>query len=379
MNSRTKKIIRCTIFTFLLIITSILGIYQVLKEKEKYQDYETVVGAYVSSSVYSRDDDGATYSLTYKYYVNGTSYQVNTNYGTSFVPKEGTPRKIRYHKENPQQAKIVGVELSEWCFLIILICLIASSYSFQSLMDLKGQKKNNRWDYINLIMVGIGLIYATSIIYALITGTKNLFSIFDMLSSYGLSLIIIFIFIAVGIYLIGYSIYSFFPKKKKVKKDSFELEQEKLRREELEQNFENFIEKSAVVSSYATITIRLIVSFIMLFCLIYFFYFKITNLDVTVFLISLPFTVVFFAITILTLLDFLSLFLKNSKQLSFIGKIRNIFSYLPVIAFLTFWFGFLIIMSVIAIISKTYSLCFFSIPFWLAGIFAAKIFFKKKK
>ena len=132
-----------------------------------------------------------------------------------------------------------------------------------------------------------------------------------MLSSYGLSLIIIFIFIAVGIYLIGYSIYSFFPKKKKVKKDSFELEQEKLRREELEQNFENFIEKSAVVSSYATITIRLIVSFIMLFCLIYFFYFKITNLDVTVFLISLPFTVVFFAITILTLLDFLSLFLKN--------------------------------------------------------------------
>ena len=225
MNSRTKKIIRCTIFTFLLIITSILGIYQVLKEKEKYQDYETVVGAYVSSSVYSRDDDGATYSLTYKYYVNGTSYQVNTNYGTSFVPKEGTPRKIRYHKENPQQAKIVGVELSEWCFLIILICLIASSYSFQSLMDLKGQKKNNRWDYINLIMVGIGLIYATSIIYALITGTKNLFSIFDMLSSYGLSLIIIFIFIAVGIYLIGYSIYSFFPKKKKVKKDSFELEQ----------------------------------------------------------------------------------------------------------------------------------------------------------
>jgi len=273
MNSRTKKIIRCTIFTFLLIITSILGIYQVLKEKEKYQDYETVVGAYVSSSVYSRDDDGATYSLTYKYYVNGTSYQVNTNYGTSFVPKEGTPRKIRYHKENPQQAKIVGVELSEWCFLIILICLIASSYSFQSLMDLKGQKKNNRWDYINLIMVGIGLIYATSIIYALITGTKNLFSIFDMLSSYGLSLIIIFIFIAVGIYLIGYSIYSFFPKKKKVKKDSFELEQEKLRREELEQNFENFIEKSAVVSSYATITIRLIVSFIMLFCLIYFFYF----------------------------------------------------------------------------------------------------------
>lgn len=379
MNSRTKKIIRCTIFTFLLIITSILGIYQVLKEKEKYQDYETVVGAYVSSSVYSRDDDGATYSLTYKYYVNGTSYQVNTNYGTSFVPKEGTPRKIRYHKENPQQAKIVGVELSEWCFLIILICLIASSYSFQSLMDLKGQKKNNRWDYINLIMVGIGLIYATSIIYALITGTKNLFSIFDMLSSYGLSLIIIFIFIAVGIYLIGYSIYSFFPKKKKVKKDSFELEQEKLRREELEQNFENFIEKSAVVSSYATITIRLIVSFIMLFCLIYFFYFKITNLDVTVFLISLPFIVVFFAITILTLLDFLSLFLKNSKQLSFIGKIRNIFSYLPVIAFLTFWFGFLIIMSVIAIISKTYSLCFFSIPFWLAGIFAAKNFFKKKK
>ncbi len=379
MNSRTKKIIRCTIFTFLLIITSILGIYQVLKEKEKYQDYETVVGAYVSSSVYSRDDDGATYSLTYKYYVNGTSYQVNTNYGTSFVPKEGTPRKIRYHKENPQQAKIVGVELSEWCFLIILICLIASSYSFQSLMDLKGQKKNNRWDYINLIMVGIGLIYATSIIYALITGTKNLFSIFDMLSSYGLSLIIIFIFIAVGIYLIGYSIYSFFPKKKKVKKDSFELEQEKLRREELEQNFENFIEKSAVVSSYATITIRLIVSFIMLFCLIYFFYFKITNLDVTVFLISLPFTVVFFAITILTLLDFLSLFLKNSKQLSFIGKIRNIFSYLPVIAFLTFWFGFLIIMSVIAIISKTYSLCFFSIPFWLAGIFATKNFFKKKK
>jgi len=83
-------------------------------------------------------------------------------------------------------------------------------------MDLKGQKKNNRWDYINLIMVCIGLIYATSIIYALITGTKNLFSIFDMLSSYGLSLIIIFIFIAVGIYLIGYSIYSFFPKKKMV-------------------------------------------------------------------------------------------------------------------------------------------------------------------
>ncbi len=386
MKSRVRKIVRFAIFILLFVISSILGIYQFSKETSKYKDYETVIGEYLKSSVYRRNEDSTSYRLTYRYYANGEFYQVTTNYGTGIVPKEGAPRKIRYHKNNPKDAIIIGVELSEWCLLVIFISLIASSYSLQSLIDLKDKKQRDTWDYINLIVIGITMIYASILIYSFITGTKNLFSIFDMLESYGLSLIIVFIFTIVGIFLISYSVYSFFPKKKKVKKDSFEIEQEKLRKEQnqlraeqLEKNVENFIEKSSIVSAYATCIFRLIVSSIMCFLFVYFFYFKSTNLDFTTFLVLLPFVIVFFSIAMVSLLDLLSLFLKNQKHVSLSTKLQSIFSYLPVVAFLTFWFGFLIFFCISTAKEKMWPLFFFTIPFWIIGIIFAKSLFTKKK
>lgn len=213
MKNVKKSIVTFAIFFCLFIGSLIIWIQQLQKENLKYKKYETVIGEFIKADVYHRSDD-TSYKLIYQYYANGELYQVTTNYGTSMIPTKGTPRKIRYYKNNPKEAIIVGAELSEWLFLVVLISLIVSSYSLHDLINLKNKKKEKLWEYLNSILIGFIFFYGFSVIYKLITGTKNLFSIFDMISSYGFPLIIPFILALSGIYIIGYSIYSFFPKKK---------------------------------------------------------------------------------------------------------------------------------------------------------------------
>lgn len=378
-----KNIIIAVIFSFLFTIASILGVYQLLKEKQNYRNYRMITGKYEGATLYSTGKDGATYYLTYRYYVGGKWYTVTTDYGTSFVPKKETVRKIRYNKENPEEASIIGVELSELCFLIVIISFLISSFNWHTILLKK--KKNKIWDAVNSILIGFLFIYGPSLIYQLITGTKNLFSIFDMISSYGLALIIVIFFALIGIYLIFYTIYSLFSKKgnsNKDKKNEFELEQEKLRQDELEKKVGNIVEKSVVIGSYITIISKVLLSTFIFFFMVYIFYVKETNMDFVIFLFTLPFVTTALVIFLMSLLDFISLCKHKRMTLEDVKKrekIKEILASIQIIVFFLFWFGFLAVASIVCIKDGDWQMTLFTIPFWLVGVFMYRVNFKRKK
>lgn len=378
-----KNIIIAVIFSFLFIIASILGTYQLLKEKQNYRNYRMITGKYEGATLYSTGEDGATYYLTYRYYVGGKWYTVTTDYGTSFVPKKETVRKIRYNKENPEESSIIGVELSELCFLIVIISFLISSFNWHTILFKK--KKNKIWDAVNSILIGFLFIYGPSLIYQLITGTKNLFSIFDMISSYGLALIIVIFFALIGIYLIFYTIYSLFSKKgnsNKDKKNEFELEQEKLRQDELEKKVGNIVVKSAVIGSYITIISKVLLSAFILLFMVYIFYVKETNMNFLIFLFTLPFVTTALVIFLMSLLDFTSLCKHKSMTLDDAKKrekIKEILASIQIIVFFLFWFGFLAVASIVCIKDGDWQMALFTIPFWLVGVFMYRVNFKRKK
>lgn len=379
MNVKVKRIIVVVIFSIFFISSSILGIYQLSIEKEKYKNYNTIIGEFESSNIYSSSDDGDTYSLTYRYYVRGTMYTVSTNYGTSLVPKKGTSRKIKYNKDNPSDAFVVGVELSELCLLVIFISFVLLSCSLKKIIMKDSKKKEaNIWDFSNQILIGILIIYGDSLIYELITGTKNFFSILEFFPSYGFVLLFVLVFLLLGIYFIGYTVYTYFPKKKKEKKTDFELEQENLRREEIEQDITKIVEKTVVVGTWVNNIAKLLVSGFITFILVNLFYMRNTNMDFTFILFTLPFVLVAVSIFIVSFIDFLNLCFKKEEQNK--GEtLKIIFSYVPIIAFLLFWFGFLTVMCYICIGDNQWEMVIFTIPFWLAGIYTAVVFMKGRK
>ncbi len=382
MSVKVKKILIAILFSFLFVTTLVLEFYQLSKEKEKYKDYTIIEGEYESASIYAQDEDGITYSLTYRYYVRGEWYTITSNSGTSLVPSKGTLRKIRYLKENPSKAMIVGVELSELCLLAVLITFLFSFYYWSKIiMERKNNEIKKRLDSLFIIFVGLFIIYGSCLIYKLITGTKNIFTIFDFFPSYGVSLLLVLVFTFVGIYIVLYTIYSFFPKKK-IKKSAFEIEQAKLRREELEKNVDLIVERATLIGIYAKTIIRLMLSGFVFFILVRLFYIKNTNIDSIFLAFTLPFVVTVFSMFFMSLLDVIYLFLK--QDLTALQKkrreiLKKIGTYIPIIAFLLFLFSFLIIFVKITLEEKQWIMTLFTIPFWLIGFYIIVSIVKKGK
>lgn len=139
------------------------------------------------------------------------------------------------------------------------------------------------------------------------------------------------------------------------------------------------MQKTTTVISYVMVTFQFIGICLAFFLLLYFGYLKNSNLDFVTFLILLPFIVVLFSALCLNFMDIFEHFSHNSQPTPFKEKIRKIISSLPVLLILVFWFGFLIFFCIFTLKQKKWGLFFFTIPFWIVGIFLTKMLFEKKK
>lgn len=82
-------------------------------------------------------------------------------------------------------------------------------------------------------MLGTIMSYMGILVYALITGTKNIFSVLDMFLAYGLVALLPLIFVVIGFYMILLGL-GIIKEKKDIKKTTFELEQEELKKQVLD-------------------------------------------------------------------------------------------------------------------------------------------------
>ena len=87
----------------------------------KYNNYEEVIGYYISKEHSSED----LYYLIYTYEINGEVYNIKSNVQTNIIPKAETPIKILYNPNNPSEAIIKGDNnfLILFGVLWILFCL----------------------------------------------------------------------------------------------------------------------------------------------------------------------------------------------------------------------------------------------------------------
>lgn len=96
-----------TLFGLTFFFIGLRGLYNFDK------GYIKTSGIYESKEIYSiPDDEGITYSLIYSYEVNGEKYYIQTDYGTSIIPKKGSTVNIYYNPKNPNEAKIIGDKTS---------------------------------------------------------------------------------------------------------------------------------------------------------------------------------------------------------------------------------------------------------------------------
>lgn len=91
-----------------------LGIRNTVSDKAK--GYEKTTGRLVDYTLYEaggydaarKTETADTYRLIYSYTVNGETYTLSTDYGTSIVPSFGSETEILYNAENPGEAVVGG-------------------------------------------------------------------------------------------------------------------------------------------------------------------------------------------------------------------------------------------------------------------------------
>ena len=83
------------------------------------KDFIKTKGTYEYKELYrSSSSDKKVYELTYSYVVDGETYFVTTDYGTSTIPKEGSTVNVYYNPKDPSDAEIKGEKTNY--FVIIL-------------------------------------------------------------------------------------------------------------------------------------------------------------------------------------------------------------------------------------------------------------------
>lgn len=185
-----------------------LGVSDTIKLNKASKNFKSTQGYLFDYSLHSKGEYDATknkttsdtYKLIYNYTVDGKEYKISTNYGTSFVPKIGSKREIKYDANTPSNAIIVGPNNNTGLILggvifagvplVFLLIFMISLGSFKSTS-------------VDIIGVVIGFIFTTSgcIAIYIITSQNSIKGILNFFySSFTLPLLIPPIVIATGIF-----------------------------------------------------------------------------------------------------------------------------------------------------------------------------------
>ena len=204
-KSKTKLNIDFRILTSALLVIIVLlsgiamlflGIMDTYRLNSITKGYIATDGYYRECDIFSSDEDGTTYKLTYVYTVNNKEYSVTTDYGTNYIPEENSSREIKYNSNNPEEAIITGTNSKNSLIFFgsfftfgsitfILAALSVLDYFDKFKIDILGA-------YIGFLffIIGIGIILFQ-------TGTTT--SLIETIKSFGLWILIPIMFIIVGI------------------------------------------------------------------------------------------------------------------------------------------------------------------------------------
>lgn len=128
-----------------------LGIRNTVSDQTK--GYEKTTGRLVDYTLYEaggydaarKTETADTYRLIYNYTVNGETYTLSTDYGTSFVPSFGSETEILYNPKNPGDSVIGGPNQSgNHLIFICLFFALGGALFFLPFLPRKSEKKEKR-------------------------------------------------------------------------------------------------------------------------------------------------------------------------------------------------------------------------------------------
>lgn len=396
MQSNKKELLFISVFILVGIVLLFFGVKSTYSRMEKTKNYVSVEGTFVGSSIYSSDDDGTTYTLTYSYRVNGNRYEISTDYGTGSVPDMGTKKTIKYNPNNPSEAIISGMGSNGFLLIMgFMFTAIPLIILFTSIIN--REPNNGSVIHKKILTILIGFVFAVmgGAFYYMMCSGGNSLSIISSFKINGFWVIIPILFIIIGIYIIIASIFKKEPvlaitnnDVQNISSSNYEVPVEQQVLEEKINNVANKVEKvGSIVAPISQIIGGLI------FILVCGFIFILggdgfTRIAIVPFLIC-GLSILFGGV--ISLIQNITNFNANNNYNALeqneiinnnLNKLQAINSYVYPIGFLTFWFGFLIFFDYQAIKDINnggLTTLLFSLIFWAAGISVAYKLFKNKK
>lgn len=354
------------LFMLIGVVLLTVGIINTINTKNRTKDYISTIGTYVGSSIYSHDDDGTTYRLTYSYVVNNVRYNISTNYGTGAVPDIGSTKTIRYNPNKPSEAIITGVGANAILFIlgIMFTCIplipIISSISSGKTGSIK-QRIIDALPATIFTLIG-GLFY-----YVICSSVGNSLSPIVAFKAIGLWIIIPIAFIILG----GIGTFSALfsqPKEEEAHSKTNEEIERELKREE---TFSNVLDKAAdgmgIIYLISKLVSGLGITGFSLYLIIF-------GGDIATRLVGIPACIAGSAFFVSFIADILDIIKPSEESKTRTIWLQSLASKIYVIAFLVFWFGFLIFFDYFVILQMQQGqggvqMLLFSLIFWAAGLF----------
>ncbi len=204
MNGKVITFFLITVCTAAGICMLFFGISGAVHQNQITKSYDTIDGYFTDYSIYSSDEDGTTYRLTYSYVLNYQEYTVSTDYGVGSIPEPGSVKTIKYNPKNPEEAVIVGSNQNSFLILMgILFTFVPLFIAYGALTTFGYLKRFPE----KVVSIGIGILFTVigvGIIYLQAGG----FSIQEAVASLSFWIVIPLLFIVVGIYQTVRSIFS---------------------------------------------------------------------------------------------------------------------------------------------------------------------------
>ena len=397
MKNKKMEIIFPLIFVLIGITLLFFGVKSTYSMMEKTKNYVSVEGTFIGSSIYSSDDDGTKYKLTYSYRVSGNKYEISTNYGTGVVPDIGTKKNIKYNPDNPSEAIITGLGSNGLLLLlgfmfttIPLIPLLSIFVNSNNFISSKVKEK-----IFGIYLGTVFIILGGACYYMMCYGSDSL-SIIYAFKTTGFWIIIPVIFIVLGIYIVTASILYKNKNNENIKNFNEVIPDQNsdtaIENQVFEEKVDNIVDKVEQVSSIAAPIVQIIVGLIFTGSCVWIF---ILRIDIATKMIIVPFIICGLAVLLKGVISLIQCSrnlssnnydYNNQEKNEIINKNLNNFqvvtSRIYIIGFLIFWFGFLILMdyeSIKKINDGGLQLILFSLIFWAAGIFVVYQAFRKIK
>jgi len=179
------------------LIMFFIGIKDTNKLNDISKNYITTNGYFSDYEIYGQDRDGITYRLIYIYNVDGIDYTVKTDYGTNYIPDINSEREVKYNPEDPKEAVLLGTNSQSGLIYMGAFFILGSLAFILGALTILGYFDKLKIDVMGtyfgfaFLLIGIGIIMFQN-------GTTG--SLIETMRSFGLWIIIPFLFIGVGLF-----------------------------------------------------------------------------------------------------------------------------------------------------------------------------------